>query len=88
MAEINREPAAAPTAARRPWWRLSLTTWIMIGLVVGGGLGYVRPDWGDRVYFLRDVFLNLIKSIIAPLVFSTLVVGIAGWSQNGAWVSP
>src|SRR5947209_761134 len=86
MAEIDREPAAAPsatapappTAARRPWWRLSLTTWIMVGLVVGGGLGYVRPDWGNRVYFLRDIFLNLIKSIIAPLVFSTLVVGIAG----------
>jgi len=33
---------------------------------------------GDKVYFLRDIFLNLIKSIIAPLVFSTIVVGIAG----------
>src|SRR5205085_12594774 len=60
-----------------PWYRLSLTTWIMIGLVVGGVLGYARPDWGNRVFFLRDIFLNLIKSIIAPLVFSTLVVGIA-----------
>ena len=33
---------------------------------------------GDSLYFLRDIFLNLIKSIIAPLIFSTLVVGIAG----------
>ena len=41
-------------------------------------IGYVRPDWGNSVYFLRDIFLNLIKSIIGPLVFSTLVVGIAG----------
>ncbi|HEY2292121.1 MAG TPA: cation:dicarboxylase symporter family transporter [Thermoanaerobaculia bacterium] len=63
---------------RKPWYRLSLTTWIMIGLVAGGVLGYVRPDWGNKVYFLRDIFLNLIKSVIAPLVFSTLVVGIAG----------
>ena len=63
---------------RRPWYRLSLTTWIMIGLVAGGVLGYFRPAWGNRVFFLRDIFLNLIKSIIAPLVFSTLVVGIAG----------
>lgn len=47
----------------------------MIGLVVGGVAGYVSPDWGNRVYFLRDIFLNLIKSIIAPLIFSTLVVG-------------
>jgi proton glutamate symport protein len=46
--------------------------------VLGGVLGYISPDWGNRVYFLRDIFLNLIKSIIAPLIFSTLVVGIAG----------
>ncbi len=63
---------------RRPWYRPSLTTQIMIGLVVGGFVGWLRPDWGNAVYFLRDIFLNLIKSIIAPLVFSTLVVGIAG----------
>jgi proton glutamate symport protein len=50
----------------------------MIGLVVGGVIGWLRPDWGNKVYFLRDIFINLIKSIIAPLVFSTIVVGIAG----------
>ncbi|HEX4495320.1 MAG TPA: cation:dicarboxylase symporter family transporter, partial [Thermoanaerobaculia bacterium] len=63
---------------RKPWYRLSQTTWIMVGLVVGGVIGWLRPDWGNKVYFLRDIFLNLIKSVIAPLVFSTLVVGIAG----------
>src|SRR6185369_7190356 len=63
---------------RKPWYRLSLTTWIMVGLVVGGFIGWIRPDWGNKVYFLRDIFLNLIKSIIAPLIFSTIVVGIAG----------
>src|SRR5438067_6814803 len=66
------------TTSPRPWYRPSLTTQILIGLVVGGVLGYVSPKWGNNVYFLRDIFLNLIKSIIAPLVFSTLVVGIAG----------
>src|SRR6202051_1099450 len=66
------------TIARRPWYRPSLTTQILIGLVVGGVLGYLSPKWGNNVYFLRDIFLNLIKSIIAPLIFSTLVVGIAG----------
>jgi proton glutamate symport protein len=63
---------------RRPWYRPSLTVQIMIGLVVGGAVGWLRPDWGNAVYFLRDIFINLIKSIIAPLVFSTIVVGIAG----------
>jgi proton glutamate symport protein len=46
----------------------------MIGYL-GRRWGY---KWGDNVYFLRDIFLNLIKSIIAPLIFSTLVAGIAG----------
>jgi proton glutamate symport protein len=63
---------------RRPWYRPSLTVQIMVGLVVGGVIGWLRPDWGNAVYFLRDIFINLIKSIIAPLVFSTIVVGIAG----------
>ena len=63
---------------RRPWYKPSLTTQILLGLVLGGILGYISPEWGNRVYFLRDIFLNLIKSIIAPLIFSTLVVGIAG----------
>ncbi len=64
--------------SKRPWYKPSLTTQILIGLVAGGLLGYISPDWGNRVYFLRDIFLNLIKSIIAPLIFATLVVGIAG----------
>src|SRR5438445_4779880 len=69
---------AAKVSARRPWYRPSLTTQIMIGLVIGRLLGYLSPNWCNNVYFLRDIFLNLIKSIIAPLIFSTLVVGIAG----------
>src|SRR5436305_7308098 len=70
--------ARASSKMGRPWYRPSLTTQIMIGLVVGGAISWLRPDWGNAVYFLRDIFINLIKSIIAPLVFSTIVVGIAG----------
>src|SRR4029077_16706853 len=63
---------------RRPWYRPSLTTQIIIGLVLGVVIGWWQPDWGNKIYFLRDIFINLIKSIIAPLVFSTIVAGIAG----------
>src|ERR1700758_1364397 len=69
---------SATQVKRRQWYRPSLTVQIMIGLVVGGVIGWLRPDWGNAVYFLRDIFINLIKSIIAPLVFSTIIVGIAG----------
>src|SRR5438128_464261 len=70
--------ATESSTERRPWYRPSLTTQILIGLVVGGVLGYISPKCGNNLYFLRDIFLNLIQSIIAPLIFSTLVVGIAG----------
>src|SRR5204863_724086 len=68
----------SPHRMRRPWYRPSLTAQIMIGMVVGGLVVWLRPDWGNAAYFLRDIFINLIKSIIAPLVFSTIVAGIAG----------
>ncbi|HEY3662868.1 MAG TPA: cation:dicarboxylase symporter family transporter [Chthoniobacterales bacterium] len=72
-------PASETKAvASRPWYRPSLTVQIFIGLIVGGFIGWLWPDWGNKVYFLRDIFLNLIKAIIAPLVFSTIVAGIAG----------
>src|SRR2546422_3865774 len=78
MAKINQPQVKT----RRPWYVPSLTTQILIGLVLGGLIGYLGRrwgyNWGNNVYFLRDIFLNLIKSIIAPLIFSTLVVGIAG----------
>jgi proton glutamate symport protein len=70
--------ASARSRPPRPWYRPSLTTQIMIGLIVGALIGWWQPEWGNKIYFLRDIFLNLIKSIIAPLVFSTIVVGIAG----------
>src|SRR5207248_10552790 len=62
----------------RPWYRPSLTTQIMIGLIVGVVVGWIRPEWWNNVYILRDIFRDLIKSVIGPLVFSTLGVGIAG----------
>ena len=50
----------------------------MIGLVLGILLGYLKPQWGTALRPLSILFLNLIKSVIAPLIFSTLVIGIAG----------
>src|ERR1700687_4829505 len=58
--------------------KLSLTTKIFIGLILGVVLGYLKPDWGIAMRPLSLLFLNLIKSIIAPLIFATLVIGIAG----------
>ncbi len=60
--------------------RLSLTAWIFIAMVLGVALGAVYPEVGkaDWMAGLANVFLRLIKSIIAPLIFGALVAGIAG----------
>src|SRR5262245_38956664 len=55
-----------------------LTTQIVIGLVVGIVIGEMWPAAGVAIRPLADTFLRLIRMIIAPLVFSTLVIGIAG----------
>src|ERR1700704_5059351 len=58
--------------------RISLTTWIIIALVAGIAFGAVFPAQATSLAILGTIFLRLIKSIIAPLLFGTLVVGIAG----------
>lgn len=58
--------------------RRSLTAWIVVGLVAGAELGHDWPSAAEKVQFFGAIFLRLIKVIIAPLLFGTLVVGIAG----------
>src|SRR5437773_1974853 len=61
--------------------RRSLTVWIAAGILIGAEIGYDWPKQAVNLQVLSLVFLRLIKTIIAPLIFSTLVVGIAGHSN-------
>jgi proton glutamate symport protein len=56
----------------------SLTGWIFVGLLAGAELGHDWPSAAIKLQLLGTIFLRLIKVIIAPLLFATLVVGIAG----------
>jgi proton glutamate symport protein len=58
--------------------RISLTSWIVIGLVAGILVGQFYPETGQSMGIFSKIFLRMIKSIIAPLLFGTLVHGIAG----------
>ena len=58
--------------------RRSLTLWIVYSMLVGIELGHDAPAAALSLKVLSDAFLRLVKTIIAPLVFATLVVGIAG----------
>ena len=58
--------------------KISLTAWILIALAAGIAFGALLPGPAKQMAVLGSIFLRLIKSIIAPLLFGTLVVGIAG----------
>jgi proton glutamate symport protein len=58
--------------------RPKVTTQIFLGLVVGVAVGYLWPSFGVAIRPLADAFLRLIRMIVAPLLFATLVTGIAG----------
>ncbi|HRG31964.1 MAG: cation:dicarboxylase symporter family transporter [Saprospiraceae bacterium] len=58
-----------------------LTTWIFISMFIGAEIGYDFPVLGNELNVLSKIFIKLIKSIIAPLLFGTLIVGIAGHSN-------
>ncbi|MFY7877915.1 MAG: dicarboxylate/amino acid:cation symporter [Pirellula sp.] len=64
--------------------KISLTSKIFIGLFLGILIGWLVPPLGLEARPLSNLFLNLIKSIIAPLIFATLVVGISGTVNTGA----
>ena len=58
-----------------------LPTWILVSMLIGIEVGYDFPHIAIHLDVLSKVFLKLIKTIIAPLIFATLVVGIAGHSN-------
>jgi len=58
--------------------RRSLTAWILVGLLAGAEFGHDAPATALHLQILGQIFLRLIKTIVAPLLFATLVSGIAG----------
>jgi proton glutamate symport protein len=58
--------------------RRSLTVWIFVAMVAGAELGFDAPSLAVNLRVFSDIFLRLIKTIVAPLILATLVTGIAG----------
>jgi proton glutamate symport protein len=56
----------------------SLTRWIFLAMLLGGEIGLDRPHLAEHLRVFSDIFLRLIKAIVAPLIFGTLVTGVAG----------
>lgn len=62
-------------------YKRSLTTWILVSMVIGVEIGLDFPVLSQNLRVLSQIFLRLVKTIIAPILFATLVVGIAGHSS-------
>src|ERR1700712_3730349 len=62
--------------------RTTLTQWILFSMVLGVAIGVLWPGFAEQLKPLSNVFLRMIKSIIVPIIFSTLVVGIAGHGDD------
>ncbi len=59
----------------------SLTFWILLSMVIGAEIGNDYPEIAMKLQLLSKIFLKMIKTIVAPLLFATLVFGIAGHSN-------
>jgi aerobic C4-dicarboxylate transport protein len=71
-------PAAASSPAKKPAPYQSLYVQVIVAVIVGVLLGYFYPVLGAQMKPLGDAFIKLIKMLIAPIIFCTVVVGIAG----------
>jgi aerobic C4-dicarboxylate transport protein len=72
-------PHPEPTADNgKPPKRDTLYLQVLAGILLGALLGYVKPAWGVELKPLGDAFVNLVKMLIGPIIFTTVVVGLAG----------
>lgn len=72
---------AIATIVGYAFYKKSLTTWILISMIIGAEFGHDLPQIAVNLNVISKIFLRLIKTIIAPLLFATIVVGIAGHSN-------
>ena len=70
-------PSTSPAAAKKPLYR-SLYLQVITAVIIGVLLGHFYPSVGETMKPLGDGFIKLIKMIIAPIIFCTVVIGIAG----------
>ncbi len=71
-------PLTPASSSAAPKKRDTLYLQVLVGVVLGVLVGWLKPDWGVAVQPLGDGFIKLIKMLIAPIIFTTVVAGIAG----------
>ena len=69
------------TGQSRPGRWPSLYVQVLIACVLGALVGYFQPTWGQALQPLADAFIRIVKMLIAPIIFTTVVLGLAGMSD-------
>ncbi|MEO5629943.1 MAG: cation:dicarboxylase symporter family transporter, partial [Thermomonas sp.] len=72
--------ASPASAARLPWYR-HLYLQVLLAIALGALLGYLQPALGESLKPLGDAFIKLVKMVIGPVIFLTIVTGIAGMRE-------
>jgi len=68
---------ATTTTGRKPIYK-HLYFWVLVSIVLGAAVGFLFPKQASEMKWLADLFVNLVKVVIAPTIFATIIVGIAG----------
>ncbi|RYG20141.1 MAG: dicarboxylate/amino acid:cation symporter [Caulobacteraceae bacterium] len=76
-------PSEAAPVVRRPFYR-HLYFQVLIAIALGALIGHFWPDFGESLKPLGDGFIKLVKMVIAPVIFLTIVTGIAGMRDLGS----
>lgn len=79
-----RKGEGAMAQARRPFWR-TLYFWVLVAIALGILTGWAAPRFGESLEPLGTGFVNLVKMIITPVIFLTVVTGIAGMADLKAF---
>ena len=77
---LDANAAPAPPPARLPWYR-HLYVQVLAAIALGALLGHFEPALGESLKPLGDAFIKLVKMVIAPVIFLTIVTGIAGMRE-------
>ena len=83
MAHITHPLPAATPPRSLPWWR-HLYVQVLIAIAAGAALGHFVPETAQALKPLGDGFIKLVKMVIAPVIFLTIVTGIAGMRDLAA----
>ena len=80
MIQVHHDQGAS--AHRQPIWK-HLYFQVLVAITVGGLIGHFFPETGESMKPLGDAFIKLVKMVIAPVIFLTIVIGIAGMRDIG-----